>query len=1182
MVAVCHFGSTPDDAFAQAQDDLMEVFWEFKYTGGVNTIIGSRFDGEKFHLSLADLFGAFQVNVIQEPEKNMARGFYLTTARQYEIDFNAGRALLGNTEIRFDSTEFVKEELGFFLTPELFQRLFNLSITLDERTLIMRLDTPDEMPVVAEQRRRVQRVIRDDATFVERHAPLLFDRRRTLFTGGVVGYRLSTQLGGSVPRAAINLRGGGELVGGDLQIGASSSYSIGAPGQDDFNIDVDSWRWRYVMRGLPALRQIQVGELSSDGLGSFSYVGARISNDPPGTQRFFGSYPMQIESEPGWEVELYLNNQLMEVHTADASGIVTFAVPITYGSTTATVREYGPSGEYRETERRIQVPFSFVPPGEIRYNVFAGKGQDRDRHLIQATTSVGITNWLTAKWGFDYVTPDTSISGEHLANLSWGSLSARLGPSYIFTLTGAPGANYTVTASAFLRSLASISLEFTEYGSNRIYNRSGLLRESRASLNLPFRLVGMPTSMRTSLSGRARATDDYFFSGRYDLFFSPGVFRLNLGVRSDFTYVTGTLRPRQPRVEPRIGYSFARSSSLPKPLRGLLVSVRSSYDVQNRNFLNLSADVSRTIAGVIRLQSDFRHQFQTQETEVSVRLALNLRSFRSTSGAKVDRRSASFTQDLSGAVSYDVGSRRINAADTDWVGGAAATVRMFVDYDGNGKPGKDEPTVEHGSVDMERTASTRQQDNGYVIIYNLQAYEQYNLKIDQSRVRNPFWKPKFEEFSFVADPNVHKVINVPFLVAGEITGSVLRETDSGFTAVPGLKLHIERSDGGARWEESVFSDGTFYRLGVLPGDYRVWVDSSQMSILRTASDPPEREFTVGVTELGDVVEDINFVLKDSAAVPSARRDEEQPEAPADEQDARIEVVEPEERQERAEPEPPPKEATIYIVKPGFEGLKELARMIYGDESLWPKIWLANSDLIEDPSDLESGMRLTIPDKTPLTALERAAGDGYQQRDAGGEGDRQTIHTLKSSDSGLMALARSYYGNGFLWPKIWVANRDVLPNPDRLEQGIDLVIPQKAPLTNEEQRALRAYEQGILTWDAPDTTRHDQPQAPVEEQPITDESETKDSGRDDRPIDSGAEDSGLTTHTVTRDDVSLMNLARKYYGDWTLWPKIWVANRDVLPVPEKMSVGMKLTIPSKGPLTPEEIGALEEYNRQRGR
>lgn len=50
-----------------------------------------------------------------------------------------------------------------------------------------------------------------------------------------------------------------------------------------------------------------------------------------------------------------------------------------------------------------------------------------------------------------------------------------------------------------------------------------------------------------------------------------------------------------------------------------------------------------------------------------------------------------------------------------------------------------------------------------------------------------------------------------------------------------------------------------------------------------------------------------------------------------------------------------------------------------------------------------------------------------------------------------------------------------------------------------------------------------------------------------------------THVVQAGD-TLSKIADQYYGDATLYPKIFEANRDVLKDPNKIKPGQKLRIP----------------------
>jgi len=55
----------------------------------------------------------------------------------------------------------------------------------------------------------------------------------------------------------------------------------------------------------------------------------------------------------------------------------------------------------------------------------------------------------------------------------------------------------------------------------------------------------------------------------------------------------------------------------------------------------------------------------------------------------------------------------------------------------------------------------------------------------------------------------------------------------------------------------------------------------------------------------------------------------------------------------------------------------------------------------------------------------------------------------------------------------------------------------------------------------------------------------------------------TRHVVVPGD-TLAGLATLYYGSEALWLRIYEANRDRLPSPAEMRVGMELVIPGGGP------------------
>jgi len=70
----------------------------------------------------------------------------------------------------------------------------------------------------------------------------------------------------------------------------------------------------------------------------------------------------------------------------------------------------------------------------------------------------------------------------------------------------------------------------------------------------------------------------------------------------------------------------------------------------------------------------------------------------------------------------------------------------------------------------------------------------------------------------------------------------------------------------------------------------------------------------------------------------------------------------------------------------------------------------------------------------------------------------TVGTWSKDRDCLWNIAKkpTIYDNAWLWPKIWQGNRDQIKDPDVIETGQKLRIPQGNTLTDEEKSAARKY------------------------------------------------------------------------------------------------------------------------------
>lgn len=119
----------------------------------------------------------------------------------------------------------------------------------------------------------------------------------------------------------------------------------------------------------------------------------------------------------------------------------------------------------------------------------------------------------------------------------------------------------------------------------------------------------------------------------------------------------------------------------------------------------------------------------------------------------------------------------------------------------------------------------------------------------------------------------------------------------------------------------------------------------------------------------------------------------------------------------------PKVAT-HVVESG-EDLWSLAERYYGEGREWRKIAAANPQVLSGgPDRLQPGWKLVIPD---LDRQPKAVGDSV---------------VVTSGDS-LSAIAQRVYGSQNRWDDLFAANRFQVSDPDKIEPGMRLVVPDDA-------------------------------------------------------------------------------------------------------------------------------------------
>ncbi len=156
------------------------------------------------------------------------------------------------------------------------------------------------------------------------------------------------------------------------------------------------------------MRQLILGKIFPNSISSIfdPVVGVQVTNSPTTYRRSYGTYTLTNRTEPGWTVELYVNNALVDYTTADANGLYSFQVPLVYGNSQIRLRFFGPWGEERLMEENVSVPFNFLPYKEFEYTASAGFLEDSVNSIFtRVQTGYGLTKFMTFGGGVEYKVP---------------------------------------------------------------------------------------------------------------------------------------------------------------------------------------------------------------------------------------------------------------------------------------------------------------------------------------------------------------------------------------------------------------------------------------------------------------------------------------------------------------------------------------------------------------------------------------------------------------------------------------------------------------------------------------------------------------------------------------------------------------------------------------------------------
>lgn len=820
-----------------------EAYLSFNYKGIIRRTITAYYDGD-FYIPLREVFEELLINFQIDRQTEVVKGFHIYPDDEYEIDFGNLTFKRDEVEFIFSEADFIKTELDYYLKKDFFLQAFNLSFSVDIRNLALNLSSDEDLPVYSKflRERRYNLLSKPDQ---QEQFPMLFPRERSLFTGGFLDYNISASYAEvNKPFYNYDLGLGTEVLGGDLKTAAKGDI-VGNNSVNSFF----EFRWRYALDKNKYLTEASIGKLIGTGIGSYSFEGVQISNQPLEPRESFAKTLIADRTMPGSTIELYLNDQLYDFTETDDAGNFNFWVPITYGSAFVTLKYYSPNGETRTVEKYYQTPYVLNPPGEFNYTINAGRLSQLDDNYVQASGIYGITDWLSDLVGVEYLNNDLFDKP-----IFYNSLTTRISSGYLFNVLTALNAFYQISANAVYPSLATINLSYRKYETNLVYNPIKIEDEVNTNINIPiyfdeaplvFQAIGLYQGASNSNSYDAR-------------------FNLSKNIESYTPSITYTFRQfaaerlifKQAYLSVGLLKTF---DLLPEPfnfLRGTLLNTGINFNLSADKLESFFVSIASNVTSTIRLQFDYDNNLSYHFTNTRLNIFIDMPFTRSYTTVGKDY----FTTSLQGSVLYNQTNSEVSFFNREQIGRTVSLFRMFVDDDGNGVYDEGDRLINGGKVNLQSANSNIRVEKNETLLRDLNPYTVYKVQVDESKVEEPLYTVKDKEFSFEAGANYVKNIDVPFYSVSEVSGYVSRILDVVSTPISGLKVHIEGVDNEQHIIVNTFSDGAFYYFGLRPGTFKIYVNEEQLEYLNYEAIPGEYVLKIGLVGSEKPFENLNFDL----------------------------------------------------------------------------------------------------------------------------------------------------------------------------------------------------------------------------------------------------------------------------------------------------------------------------------
>ncbi len=804
------------------QWSIVENMFVYQFKGG-------------YYLPVVELAEAYEFFVEAETDRAFVSGFAGREENTFTIDGERGELIVkGESEaLPVDSIipkELVIEE-DIYVRLDVLNKIWPVEMRIELSSLRITAEAEEELSFVRRKKREDQQEIikarksafagsqkdlpyRDNPyrwlgkPILDLQSSYVYDNRNKILTGSnnISG---TQQLGQFVTNYAANYA----YLDGQLRRPGSirANFLRQAVGDEDLFV--------------PTLKHFEFGDIS---VGQRDLIGNNaggrgfsFSNKASSKTREFDRITVEGTGPPGWQLELYNNNEILEFSAIEDDGEYRFEnVILNFGNNRIRVIMYGPQGQVREVVEEYKISNSLLSPGEFQYRggiVDTGRSfilldNELDPKLTvtqNAEIFYGLNRWLSLFGSYTKTPLATEEKQYYTAGLAFNTPIGVGEAEGYKEINGGKAVDLRfitrlMGVSLNMRSAFFHNFESQEAGSKRFEAEV----QANTSLNLPF----LPMTLRIN------AKHTQLIDGNVSTDLNTAQSFTGGGIRFNHSTNTRFVNEIHETSSGGFGVNWNRGDW---QTRGSL-----NYKIHPVSELNAgSAEIRYKTKENLQAALNTNHSFSDSTSTVGAQLGYDFQDILSTVDAQYrQERGWLFTLRASTSLNPYNSDRSYKLSSKSKKSQAPVLGHIFLDRDGDGAFSEGDEPLEGVKLSLDRGRSqTATNEDGYIVT-SLRNNEKMEISIDEASLEDPYFRPSVEGYSTVGLKGTMPGFEFPVVETGAVDGTVWREPSG--RPVSGMKLELVSESGEVYMRTETAFDGYYAFEFVLPGTYTVRADPS--------------------------------------------------------------------------------------------------------------------------------------------------------------------------------------------------------------------------------------------------------------------------------------------------------------------------------------------------------------------